>query len=373
MNPRAAATCEYPKSIYIHVPFCEAKCPYCAFASAVKREGDEELYLDSLSREIGRRGQGAWKIDTLYIGGGTPSVLSPRSWEKLISLIDENFSFAPGAEVTAEANPGSLSPEHLALWREWRINRISLGVQSFDDGRLAFLGRVHSSGQARNAVESCLNSGFSVSLDMMFGLPGETLRAWMADLRAAISADPSHISVYQLSAEPGTPFAGRNFSLPEGYAQYRYAQWRLPRAGCAQYEVASFSKPGHESRHNLNYWDDGGYAGFGPSAWSYSGGERFKNAPSLDEYVINADGSPAVFRERLEGERAARQAAVLALRTNRGINWIAFSKRYGARYACAIRHELSQLPPDLAVNGPANSRHTAKGLRLGSAIWAEII
>jgi oxygen-independent coproporphyrinogen-3 oxidase len=373
MNRESAENSKSPESIYIHVPFCESKCPYCAFASAVKREGDEELYLHSLSREMKRRGKGPWKIDTLYVGGGTPSVLSPRSWEKLVSLIDENFSFAPGAEVTTEANPGSLSPEHLALWREWRINRISLGVQSFDDGRLAFLGRVHSSEQARNAVESCVNAGFSVSMDMIFGLPGETLRAWMTDLREAISADPGHISVYQLSVEPGTPFAGRNFSLPEGYAQYRYAQWRLPRAGYAQYEVASFSKPGHEGRHNLNYWDDGEYAGFGPSAWSYSGGERFKNTPSLDNYALNTAGSPVIFRERLEGERAARQAAVLALRTKRGIDWIAFSKRYGAKYASAIRHELSQLPPDLTVNGPANSRHTAKGLRLGNAIWAGIV
>jgi oxygen-independent coproporphyrinogen-3 oxidase len=147
----------------------------------------------------------------------------------------------------------------------------------------------------------------------------------------------------------------------------------MPRAGYAQYEVASFSKPGHESRHNLNYWSDGEYAGFGPSAWSCREGERFKNAPSLYNYALNIDGSAVVFRERLEGERAARQAAVLALRTNRGIDWAAFSERYGAGYADAIRRELSQLPQDLTVNGPANSRHTAKGLRLGNAIWAEII
>ncbi|MDR2779608.1 MAG: radical SAM family heme chaperone HemW, partial [Synergistaceae bacterium] len=319
MNQKAATTFDGPKSIYVHVPFCEAKCPYCAFASAVKREGDEELYLDSLAREMRRRAHGAWKIDTLYVGGGTPSVLSPRSWERLISLIDENFSFSRRAEVTAEANPGSLSREHLVLWRSWRINRISLGVQSFDDGRLAFLGRAHSSEQAKNAVRLCVDGGFSVSLDMMFGLPGETLRAWGTDLREAISAGPGHISVYQLTAEPGTSFGKRNFSLPEGYAQYRYAQWRLPRAGYTQYEVASFSIPGRESRHNLNYWNDGGYAGFGPSAWSHSGGERFKNTPSLDNYALNAADSPVVFGERIEGERAARQAAVLALRTSCGI------------------------------------------------------
>jgi oxygen-independent coproporphyrinogen-3 oxidase len=373
MNPKAATADGASVSVYVHVPFCESKCPYCAFSSAVKREGDEELYLDSLSREMARRRRDRGRTDTLYIGGGTPSVLSLRSWQRLISLLDENFSFAPDAEVTVEANPSSLSPEHLTLWKEWRINRISLGAQSFDDGRLSFLGRAHSAAQAKNAAESCANAGFSVSLDMMFGLPDETLRDWMTDLREAISAGPGHISVYQLSIEPGTPFASRNFSPPEGYAQYRYAQWRIPRAGYAQYEVASFALPGRESRHNLNYWRDGEYAGFGPSAWSYSGGERFKNTPYLADYASLCAGSPVVFRERVEGERAARQAAVLALRTSRGIDWTAFSGRYGARFAEAIRRDLSRLPPGLTVNGPENSRHTAKGLRLGNAIWTEIV
>ncbi|MDR1650790.1 MAG: radical SAM family heme chaperone HemW [Synergistaceae bacterium] len=362
-----------PESIYVHVPFCVSKCPYCAFASAVKREGDEELYLDSLSREMELRRLEIWKIKTLYIGGGTPSALSPRSWDKLVRLLDENFSFEPGAEVTAEANPGSLSPEHLALWSEWRINRVSIGAQSFEDGRLAFLGRTHCAAQAKDAAESCANAGFSVSLDMMFGLPGETLRDWMTDLREAISAGSSHISVYQLAIESGTPFAGRDLPLPEGYAQYRYAQWRLPRSGYSQYEVASFSKAGHESRHNLNYWNDGEYAGFGPSAWSHAGGARFRNAPSLNDYASLLASSPVVFSERIEGERAARQAAVLALRTNLGIDWVEFSKRYGTRCADAIRRDLSLLPPDLIVNEPANSRHTAKGLRLGNAIWARIV
>jgi oxygen-independent coproporphyrinogen-3 oxidase len=137
--------------------------------------------------------------------------------------------------------------------------------------------------------------------------------------------------------------------------------------------VASFSLPGHESRHNLNYWNDGEYAGFGPSAWSHADGERFGNAPSLDDYASLLSSSPVVSSERIEGERAARQAAVLALRTNRGIDWAEFSKRYGTQCANAIRRDLSLLPHDLIVNGPANSHHTAKGLRLGNAIWTDIV
>ncbi|MDR1965285.1 MAG: radical SAM family heme chaperone HemW, partial [Synergistaceae bacterium] len=286
------------KSVYLHVPFCEAKCPYCAFSSDVKRPGDEELYLRCLAREMSLKACAVSEADTFYIGGGTPSVLSPDGWRKLTDLIEKYFSFSKGAEVTAEANPSSMKPEHLSIWRDWRVSRVSIGVQSFDDRRLEFLGRVHSAEQAGSAVNSCLGMGFSVSLDLMFGLPGESTRDWGLDLRAASALKPHHISIYQLTVEPETRFAEKNFRLPDGYAQYRYAQWALPRAGYEQYEVASFSVPGHESRHNLNYWGDGEYLGLGPSAWSCLGGSRSKNAASLGEYAASDAGSRPEFSER---------------------------------------------------------------------------
>ncbi|MDR3331376.1 MAG: radical SAM family heme chaperone HemW [Synergistaceae bacterium] len=362
-------------SVYIHVPFCESKCPYCAFKSAVKRNGDEELYIRATAGEAALRSPEAGVLKTLYIGGGTPSALSVESWKTLTEAIDRSFILADDAEITLEANPGSITEEHIALWSAWRVNRVSVGAQSFLDGDLKFLGRIHGADQANDAVRSCIDAGFSVSLDLMFGLPRGTLRDWASSLGAALALRPHHISVYQLSIEPGTPFAKKNFDLPDGYAQYRYAQWRLPRAGYGQYEVASFALHGNESRHNLNYWADEEYIGIGPSAWSCRGGTRRMNAPGLDEYVkmIEDKGSAAVYEERLDDERAARQAAVLALRTSGGIDWGSFTARHGEDSAKEIKKELEKFPSSLIERSETRARLTPKGLRVGNAIWSELI
>jgi oxygen-independent coproporphyrinogen-3 oxidase len=308
------------------------------------------------------------------VGGGTPSVLSLSSWKALIGIIERGFSFSEDAEVTVEANPVSLSRGHLELWRGWRVTRISVGVQSFDDRRLKFLGRPHDAAQASAALTLCADAEFSVSFDMMFGLPEETLRDWTTDLKTALSFETGHISVYQLTIEEGTPFSRKNTALPEGYAQYRYAQWRLARAGLEQYEIASFARPGRECRHNLNYWDDGEYIGLGPSACGYVNGARWMNAPRLEDYAaMTSRGLPTISEERLEGERAARQAAVLALRTKRGIVWENFAERYGTAAANAIRRDLERFPCDVAANGAEASSLTPKGFRLGNAVWSEII
>ncbi|MDR1885149.1 MAG: radical SAM protein, partial [Synergistaceae bacterium] len=172
-------------SVYVHAPFCESKCPYCAFASAVRADGDERLYLRALADEISQRASGAGKIRTLYIGGGTPSVLSPDSWRALLDILESSFHFADDPEVTVEANPGSLSQDHINLWRSWRVNRVSIGVQSMSDADLIFLGRPHTAAQAVRAATMCRDARFDVSLDLMFGLPGGTLREWAWSLRAA--------------------------------------------------------------------------------------------------------------------------------------------------------------------------------------------
>ena len=369
-------------SVYLHVPFCEAKCPYCAFASSVRRDGDEEVYLRAITKEmIFRRGAHSASaltggpVQTLYIGGGTPTVLSIDAWRVLTRMIESAFSFSDGAEVTVEANPGSLSLDHLRLWLDWRVTRISVGVQSFDDAELALLGRVHNRAQAMDAVAACRSAGFSVSLDLMFGLPGQDFRNWARTLKEALSLSPHHISIYQLSIEPGTPFEEGNFDLSDGYAPYRYAQWLLPRRGYAQYEVASFARSGHESRHNLNYWDDGEYLGLGPAAWGCVAGVRRRNEPDLARYAdfVERQGSAAVYEERLEGEAAARQAAVLALRTKNGIGWGYFSKRYGGKISAAIREELMQFPEDLVRCDELGASLTPRGLRVANRIWEELI
>jgi oxygen-independent coproporphyrinogen-3 oxidase len=362
-------------SVYVHVPFCESKCPYCAFKSEVGREGDEDVYLRALEDEISRRSPCAGTIDTLYIGGGTPSALSLCAWRVLLDVLESSFAISDSAEVTVEANPGSLTTDHIRLWRGWRVNRVSIGAQSFNDWELGLLGRRHSAAQAEDAAASCGKAGFDVSLDLMFGLPGQTLREWAGSLRAALALEPRHISIYQLTIEPGTPFHEKNPDLPDGYAQYRYAQWRLAARGYDQYEVASFAPPGGESRHNMNYWADGEYIGVGPSAWSCLDGTRSGNAAALLDYaaMIGNGGDATVFEERLDGERAARQAAVLALRTRAGIDWGGFTARYGERSAHAIRRDLLRFPPALVSCDDNRASLTPGGMRVGNAIWSELI
>jgi oxygen-independent coproporphyrinogen-3 oxidase len=364
-------------NLYIHVPFCKSKCPYCAFASAVKRPGDEEIYLAALEKEaLSRFGFTGQTLRSLYIGGGAPTILSPEAWRELISIIRRLFSLTPDTEVTAEANPESLSPEHIEIWRGF-INRVSVGVQSFNDDELKFLGRAHDSEGAAEAVKMCVSAGLDTSVDLMFGLPGQTLRDWAGNLRRAAALRTRHISVYQLTIEPGTPFELNlpASSLPDGYAPYRYAQWFLPRKGYAQYEVASFSKQGKESLHNLNYWADGEYAGLGPAAWSYADGTRSRNAPSLDVYarMISEGKSASVRDERLTPEPAARLAAILALRVTRGIDWRSFEKKHGKIMMDEIAEKLSLFPKSLVLTDKRGSRLTPAGLRVANAIWEEIV
>jgi oxygen-independent coproporphyrinogen-3 oxidase len=255
------------------------------------------------------------------------------------------------------------------------VTRVSLGVQSFDDAELKFLGRVHSSIQAVEAVKICVSFGFDVSVDLMFGLPGQTLRGWSENLRRAASLTVGHISIYQLTIEPGTPLAARNLSLPDGYRPYRYAQWRLPRDGYEQYEVASFSRPGYESRHNLNYWADGGYIGLGPAAWSYIGGARSQNAPTLGEYsrMAGENGNAAIYSETLSPGPAARQAAILALRTRYGIDWISFEQKHGKVLKEEIEKILKVFPDSLVTMDKGRARFTPSGLRVANKIWEELV
>lgn len=345
-------------SVYVHVPFCARKCPYCAFESAPIADGDDDAYLRELAREVGLRAGECGALNTLYFGGGTPSILSVRAWEKIVDLFEKNFSFAPDAEVTIEANPASISRDHVDLWRSWRARRVSLGVQSFDDRELSFLGRLHDSSRARASAEMVARSGVALSIDLIFGLPGAALRTWASSLRSALACGARHISVYGLTIEPGTPFASRDLDLPDGYAEYRFAQWYLPAHGLEQYEIANFAARGFESRHNLNYWANGTYLGLGRGAWSYDGASRTKN------------GSREV--DSPNEESAAREAAVLALRTSRGIEWKNFSARY-KKYSDAICRELAQLPADLVEMTDDRAKLTKRGMRLANVVWETIV
>lgn len=365
-------------SLYIHVPFCERKCPYCAFESDVPCGGDIETWLCLLEKELKWWGSriGRPVLKTCYIGGGTPTVLSPRHWALLAGVIDSYFDFEENAEVTVEANPNSMDAGHLLLWRDWRVTRVSIGVQSFDDAELVQLGRLHDSVQAHAAISSALASGFSVNADFMFGLPEQTFKNWAMILHEAVRSGVHHISLYQLSIESGTPWESMDTDrLSDGFAMYRWAQWYLPRKGFHQYEVANFSMPGHESRHNINYWREGEYLGAGPGASGYLGGWRYKNTGSLKKYgeLIEGGKCAAVSGERLTKEAMAGEAAVLALRMTEGIDLIDYEGRFGVAAKNRIYEVLGDFSDDLYEITDKNVRLTAKGMRIANRIWMEFV
>lgn len=365
-------------SLYIHVPFCEKKCSYCAFESCVPSEGQMDLWLEMLCKELEwwKKRIGRPLLKTLYIGGGTPTVLDGPQWLRLTRMIDRYFSFEGEAEVTAEANPNSLKPEHLLCWRDWKVSRVSIGVQSFDDAELEQLGRLHSSSQAFEAISASLASGFSVNADLMFGLPRQTFANWARTLHQAAHSGIHHVSLYQLTIEPGTPWEYMtDADLSDGYAPYRWAQWYMPRKGYSQYEVANFARPGHESRHNMNYWNEGDYLGIGPGASGFMGGWRYRNVSGMDSYskMLCSGRSVIASGERLSASERTSEAAVLALRTVKGIERAGFSQKYGEGEDDKIIEKLSQFPEDLYRVTETSIRLTSRGMRVANLIWPELV
>ncbi|MFA0889037.1 MAG: radical SAM family heme chaperone HemW [Synergistales bacterium] len=360
----------------MHVPFCRRKCRYCAFYSQKPKQQDVEGYLKALRLEVS-----SWKrdmgtkpvVDSLYIGGGTPTCLTPEEWTILIEILENGLSFSEGAEVSVEANPDSLHPRHLELWRSWRIGRISLGIQSFSPLNLQWLGRLHDEKQAVSALELCANRGFAVSGDLIFGIPGQKLHSWHDDLRV-LTRFAGHVSVYQLTAEPGTPLEGETVATQaQGYPFYRFAQWYLARKGYLQYEVASFAKTGQWCRHNLSYWSQGNVLALGPSAWGYLDGLRYRNAGTLADYLRQENEQRWEWTESLYGEKRAREAAILALRTRWGIRWRFFRRRFGVEIAGKIGGILEGLPRDLFVRKNGCISFSQKGFRLANSIWERLV
>ena len=311
-------------------------------------------------------------METLYIGGGTPTFLNVADWESLIEILENGLSFSKGMEVSVEANPDSLNEDHLRLWKTWRVNRVSLGIQSFSPGILRWLGRLHDEKQAIEALERCAEYGFASSGDLIFGIPGQNLRLWHSDLRT-LSGFVNHLSIYQLTAEPGTPLAGKRVaSQSEAYPLYRFAQWYLNRRGFLQYEVASFARNESWCRHNLSYWKQTNVLGLGPSAWGYLDGLRYRNAAPLLRY-LRQEGLRWEWTESLLQEDRAREAAILALRTRWGIRWKTFRRRFGGEISRKLAEALSELPPDLFVKRNGRISLSDKGFRLGNSIWERLV
>lgn len=326
--------------LYVHVPFCRRICPYCDFAV---RPGDEvrrAAYVDALLLEIERLRGGFEPVDTVYFGGGTPSRLSPGQLERILDALRDAFEHAEDTRIFLEVNPEDVDPEAAAAWRELGVRTLSLGVQSFDDDGLAFLGRAHDARQARRAVEVAKEAGFdTVSLDLIYGRPGQSLEAWSEEIRAAVALEPDHVSCYQLTIEPRTRFgalAARGRLTPldvnEQGAFFRLTHGTLREAGYEGYEVSQFaSSREHRSRHNVKYWSHVPYLGLGPSAHSFRGTERWWNVRKEGPWreALRAGADPVEGRERLDASALALEALMVGFRTADGVDPAGIRERFG--------------------------------------------
>ncbi|HEX6202053.1 MAG TPA: radical SAM family heme chaperone HemW [Thermoanaerobaculia bacterium] len=376
--------------LYVHVPFCSAVCPYCDFAVTVGGEVAREKYRRALLGEIAlvaAAGGAAWgaAADTVYFGGGTPSALAAGTLAEVLAALGERLAVPlagpAAARVFLEANPEDVTAASAAAWRGAGVATLSLGVQSFDPGALAFLGRRHDAAGARRAVEAARAAAFTtVSLDLIYGWPGQTPERWRRDLETAVALAPDHLSCYQLTVEPGTAFGHRRkrgelAEMPEDEqaALFRLTHTLLADAGYPAYEVSSFARsPEHRSRHNRKYWRHAPYLGLGPSAHSYDGGaRRWWNERRLAPWraAVEAGRLPWAGEEGLDRSQLALESLMLGLRTTDGIDLAAFRRRYGVDLAAANGDLIASLEGEgLAQAGAARLRLTLDGLAVADGL-----
>jgi oxygen-independent coproporphyrinogen-3 oxidase len=329
--------------IYLHIPFCRSRCSYCDFATDIYEGGLAERYVDALVGEIGvfARVEPGAAVDTIYLGGGTPSLLRPEQLERILGAVHERFDVAAGAEVTMEMNPGTLTPEILEKFRAAGVNRASFGAQTFDDDELRRLGRRHTAADVRQTIDELRGAGFAnVSFDLIAGLPAQTMEAWERNLNNALSLHPEHLSLYLLEVHEGTPLADQ---IRKGHQprpnddlaaeMYEVMVDRVTSAGYVHYEISNFARPGYESRHNSKYWTGAPVYGFGCSAHSFDGARtRWSNERDTARYVelVRAQVHSVVETVELDEREARGESIFLGLRLLRGLDLRAHRDRFGS-------------------------------------------
>ncbi len=377
-------------SLYLHIPFCEHKCIYCDFYSIAPKENPNEhhnlveRFLHALESEIAlRAGEERFHVsyETVFFGGGTPSLLSPSNIADILNLLSRSFTIDPGAEITLETNPGTVDIRKLRDFRSAGVNRLSMGIQSFHDDDLKFLSRIHSSDQAKQCVCNAYEAGFeNVSFDLIFALPSQTTVRWRSNLEQAVALQPTHISCYSLIVEPNTPLFRMveskqvsTLNPEDDAALYEMTMDVLTRHGFEQYEVSNFARPGFRSRHNGNYWNHSNYLGFGPSAHSFwsddqelLNAKRWWNISNVVGYSERLERGtlPLAGDEALGSSQLIDEAIMLGLRSD-GIDVAGFRKRYASDFLDGHRARLAELERDnLAVFEGERLRLTSKGYLL---------
>ena len=325
--------------LYIHIPFCKSKCPYCNFYSVTSFTMIDE-FLNALFREMEMYQEAFTRFDTVYIGGGTPSLLAIEHFDSILSNIRNTFILSPNSEITVEINPADSPQEYLESIRRLGCNRLNIGVQSFDDKVLTFLKRRHSVREALDTIEAAGNAGFeNIGIDLIYGIPGQDMTSWLDTVSQALSLNLAHLSCYQLTIDAGTPLGLRHhrgeIALPDEELQHAFfikTSEILENAGYVHYEVSNFARDiSLASKHNQKYWSHTSYLGLGPAAHSFLGHKRWWNHSSLDEYIrdIGAGKLPLDSSEILTREQLHLEAFFLGLRTKRGIHLHNYSSKYG--------------------------------------------
>ena len=377
-------TPERPLGLYIHIPFCKQKCAYCDFYSLAGNESRMEEYTDALCADLTEtaRYTPGYQVDTVYFGGGTPTYLGEKRLIRILKTVLKRFHVAKDAEITLEANPDSAGDwKMMRALRKAGFDRVSLGMQSGCDAELREIGRIHTAAETEQAVAACRKAGFeNLSLDLIYGLPHQTLERWQENLSAAVALGPDHLSCYGLKVEEGTPLFARQETagLPDDEAQadfYLYAVDYLARQGYQQYEISNFAKPGRESRHNLKYWQLKEYAGFGPGAHSDLGGLRYAYDRSLDAYITGVKSRAPVFSESDRIPPADRDAEwlMLGLRTACGLDPRDYENRFRRRFAPFLPFLRQCAEAGYAVETEGRWRLTPRGFLLSNQIIGQML
>lgn len=372
-----------PSSLYIHIPFCASKCYYCDFNSYVSTGEVMDRYLDGLEKEMERLSQELpWQpLRTVFFGGGTPTMFDVKQTERMMAILHRFFRLAEGAEVSVEANPGTVNPEKLRVLREGGANRLSFGVQSFNDAILKKLGRLHDSLTVYHSYEKARQAGFSsINLDLMFGLPGQTLEIFKDSLHRIIELEPEHISAYSLKVEEGTPFAiwqerGKLQLPPEDddLAMYFLLMDTLEANGYGMYEISNFAKKGRDCRHNQVYWRNEPYLAAGAGAHGYVNDVRYVIESNVLAYIETCltGKRPVVEEERIPSEIQQEDTMILGLRLIQGVEHVRFRERHGIDMHEVFDHEIESFVKDGLLTEDADGvRLTKRALPIGNEVFS---
>jgi oxygen-independent coproporphyrinogen III oxidase len=374
--------------LYIHIPFCVQKCFYCGFYSTQYDNIIADEYLSAILVEIGMHSHILSKqtIESIYIGGGTPTTLSQDQFCTLFNLIKEHVQLSEDAEITVEANPNTVTADSLLLLKRLGVTRLSIGVQSFSNELLTRLGRVHTANQAVSAMHGARDAGFgNIAIDLIFGVPGQTEAQWRNTLETAVSLNPKHISAYCLSLDEGSQWyrdekvgIGEQTNDDISATMYGTAIEFLRSFGYQQYEISNFCMSGYECRHNVNYWDRGEYLGLGPGAWSFIGNKRWANIVNVGQYVVRLrEGITVQDKDRVEfvnREQAAREKLFLGLRKTSGVDLATYGSLFGAEALDALIENIAGLERDGLVDRQKETLVlTGRGMLLSNEVLSRII